>query len=58
MKDNKNNNVSILDILFGNDKKEDEEDKIKKEFIDKGEQEDFNFEEEELEEDDYHYDDD
>lgn len=58
MKDNKNNNVSILDILFGNDKKEDEEDKLKKEFIDKGEQEDFNFEEEELEEDDYHYDDD
>ena len=56
MKDNKNNNVSILDILFGNDKKEDEEDKLKKEFIDKGEQEDFNFEEEELEEDDYHYD--
>ena len=58
MKDNKNNNVSILDILFGNDKKEDEEDKLKKEFIDKGEQEDFNFEEEELEEDNYHYDDD
>ena len=43
--------------LFTSDK-EDEEDKLKKEFIKKGEQEDYNFEEEDLEEDDYHYEDD
>ena len=31
---------------------------IKKEFVKKDEQEDYNFEEEDLEEDDYHYEDD
>ena len=44
--------------LFNSSDKEDEEDKLKKEFIKKGEQEDYNFEEEDLEEDDYHYEDD
>lgn len=48
----------MFELLFGNDKKEDPEEKLKKEFIEKGEQEDFNFEEEDLEEDDYHYEDD
>ncbi len=46
-----------MGFLFGNDK-EDEEDKLKGEFVEKGEQEEYNFEEEELEEDDYYYEDD
>ena len=51
--------MGILDLIFGDNKdKEDEEDKLKKEFVDKGEQEEFNFEEEDLEEDDYYYEDD
>ncbi len=55
----KKNNTSIFDLLFGNNKPNiDEEDKLKKEFIKKGEQDEFNFEEEELEEDDYYYEDD
>ena len=44
----------FMDLIFGNNK-EDEEDKLKGEFVKKGEQEDYNFEEEELEEDDYYY---
>ena len=48
----------MFELLFGSDKKEDSDDKLLKEFIDKGEQEDFNFEEEDLEEDDYHFEDD
>ena len=47
----------LLDLLLNN-KKEDEEDKLKKVFIENGEQEDYNFEEEDLEEDDYHFEDD
>ena len=47
--------MALFDLFS---EKEDEEDKLKKEFIKKGEQEDYNFEEEELEEDDYHYEDD
>ena len=39
-------------------KQVDEEDKLKNEFVDNGEQEDYNFEEEDLEEDDYYYEDD
>jgi hypothetical protein len=50
--------MGLLDLLIGDTKKEDEEDKLKKEYIDKGEQENYNFEEEDLEEDDYFYDDD
>ena len=46
--------MGLFDLLIGNDK-EDEEDKLKKEFIKNGEQEDYNFEEEDLEEDDYYY---
>ena len=49
--------MGLFDLLLGNDK-EDEEDKLKKEFIKNGEQEDYNFEEEDLEEDDYYYEDD
>ena len=49
--------MGLLDMFLGNDK-EDEEDKLKDEFVKKGEQEDYNFEEEDLEEDDYHYEDD
>ncbi len=48
----------LSDLILGNDKKEDEEDKLKKEFIEKGEQDSINFEEEDLEEDDYYYEDD
>jgi hypothetical protein len=48
----------LLDLLTNKNDKKDEEDKLKEEFIEKGEQEDFNFEEEELEEDDYHFEDD
>ena len=51
--------MGLLDLLFSNtDKKEDEEDKLKNEFVDNGEQEDYNFEEEDIEEDDYYYEDD
>lgn len=52
--------MGILDFLFdiaNSQNKEDEEDKLKQEFIDNGEQEDYNFEEEDLEEDDYYYED-
>ena len=38
--------------------KEDEEEKLKEELIKNGEQDDYNFEEEDLEEDDYHFEDD
>ena len=48
-----------LTLLIANNKDKDTEDeKLKKEFIKKGEQDTFNFEEEDLEEDDYHYEDD
>ncbi len=56
MSDNKK--PSLFDLLFSTDKKEDEEEKLKKEFIKNGEQEDYNFEEKGLEEDDYCYEDD
>ena len=46
--------MGLFDFII----KEDEDDKSKKEFIEKGEQEEYNFEEEDLEEDDYHYEDD
>jgi len=51
--------MGLLDLLITNNKDKDTEDeKLKKEFIKKGEQDIFNFEEEDLEEDDYHYEDD
>ena len=46
----------MWDLLFGENKKE--ENDLEQEFIDKGEQEDYNFEEEDLEEDAYYYEDD
>lgn len=49
--------MGLLDLFIGNDK-EDEEDKLKSDFIKNGEQDDYNFEEEDLEEDDYYYEDD
>ena len=49
--------MGLLDILVGDNKK-DEEDKLKEEFIKNEEQDEINFEEEELEEDDFHFDDD
>lgn len=52
--------MGLLDLLASltDTKKEDEDEKIKQELIEKGEQEEFNFEEEELEEDDYFFEDD
>lgn len=51
--------MGLLDLLITNNKdKEPEDEKLKKEFIKKGEQDEFNFEEEDLEEDDYYYEDD
>ena len=49
--------MGIFDLLESLTEKEDEDEKLKKELIDSGEQEEFNFEEEELEEDDYHFED-
>lgn len=62
------NNISLLDLfitkkqLSGKEKlpeeHEDYDEKLKKEFIKKGEHSSYNFEEEDLEEDDFHYEDD
>lgn len=52
-----NKGLFLFELLFG-DSKDSPEESIEDEFIKKGEQEDFNFEEEDLEEDDYHYEDD
>ncbi len=51
--------MGLLDLFITKDNnKESEDEKLKKEFIKKGEQDEFNFEEEDLEEDDYYYEDD
>lgn len=51
--------MGLLDLFIKDNKDKDTADeKLKKEFIKKGEQDKFNFEEEELEEDDYYYEDD
>ena len=47
----------MWDLLFGEPKK-DADDELEQEFIDNEEQDEYNFEEEDLEEDDYHYEDD
>ena len=52
----------LLDLLLSDNKEnkamKDEENKLKEECIKNGEQDEYNFEEEELEEDDFYYEDD
>lgn len=50
--------MGLLEMLLGDNNKKDADDELKEEYIKKGEQEEYNFEEEDLEEDDFHYEDD